>query len=242
MRFLSFALFSAAVADPPAKPAVIRTWSSKIDTTAIQSGSVVKQKSTGTAAWQVDGNSTIRTAWVSSTAPFVADFKLGQVYFTDAEQNCQYWCQLTAGEDPCNSQLEGAALCGYDYENKAAYTDTKSFPTGDAYHYHWTDNLAIIPMATRDLYMDAKTGYPVQYVAKFHPFGKWVGTITSDYSEFSTATPAENLFTVGREQYCQMGDPDLQCDSTNILSAMSSVYGAMAQAFVQKQGSPEVVV
>lgn len=101
----------------------------------------------------------------------VADFSAGVVYNIDAQGNCQSVCSLT-GDTLCNSQINGNALCGYDYENRAQYVDTVTLYNGQAYHYAYIDPLGPIPMAEHEIYISTKTGLPLRFLADFMPFGK----------------------------------------------------------------------
>ena len=137
-----------------------------------------------------------------------------QVYFIGGEggNTCQYTCDLLE-EDPCNSEMDGNSLCSYDYENRAKYVADEPILNTTAHHFKFNDPLGIISMARHDVWIDTSSGGVVRYVADFHPFGKEVATITSDYTGFSTDTPPEEYFTVQNVKYCQPGDDD-QCENT----------------------------
>lgn len=95
---------------PPEKLPVILTWSSTITSTeTVPNGP--EQHSVGVAAYQQDAVEN-RSAWVSNRNPYVVDFNKMAVYFVDGRQTCQYFCKLLA-ETPCNSQMDGNALCTY---------------------------------------------------------------------------------------------------------------------------------
>lgn len=217
--FVVCALASAAVAvaAPPAHPPVFNVWWSNVNSTAVQSSG--NQIGWGYSGWQVDENrnaTMFRAVGGAAGGSFVADFGQSIAYFTDGQGNCQYTCDIT-GDTACDSQLNGDALCGYDYEKESHYVGTETLPAGPAVKYAWDDMLGPINMASHELWLDPTLKTVLQFKADFHPFGSWLANITSHYTGFQTTPPPAAYFEVGNMKYCQDGGDSCQ-------NSMSRVY------------------
>lgn len=156
---------------------------------------------------------------VQSTSDGLHAVFVQQAYFLGGKDGntCQYTCDISADE-PCDSQLDGNALCGYDYEHRAKFVADEPIFNTTAHHFQYNDPLGIISMARHDIWIDVNSGKVLRFIADFHPFGKELAVITSDYADFSTETPPAEYFTVQDVKYCQPGDDD-QCGDTMKLIA-----------------------
>ena len=138
----------------------------------------------------------------------MADYTNQIAYFLGAGDACSCTCPLQ-DDTICNSQLNGGALCGYDYQNKAKYVHDETVRGAVTHLYNYVDDLGPIPMAEHDLWLSAATLQPVRFRIVSEPFGKWIGNITSDYTNFSTQEPDAKLFAVTGKSTCQ------QCDEAD---------------------------
>ena len=231
MKVFNSLAFAALVQGTCAADPVLHdyfTWSATINSTAVLP-SKLKQHGHGTAAWQTGpGAAANRTAWHGNGQQFVADFDAKVVYFIGGQggNTCQYTCTIET-DTPCESQLDGNALCGFDYENKAKYVGDEAIGEHATHHFKYQDMLGPISMAQHDIYIDTNNSNVVRFVADFHPFEKEVGTITSDYTDFSTDVPSEDLFAVQNVKYCQEGDEDQCQDVTSVIAGMTALSKAI---------------
>ena len=186
------------------------TWWATINSTQVTNSGQTAH-ATGVAAWDTAMGSTVnKTAWVGQGDSFVADFNQQIVYNTEGTV-CQYTCQMEGGENSCDSAMDGEALCGYDYETRSKLLGNVTLPNGQvARHFFYNDPLGPISMATHDLYVSVKTGLPLRFKASYHPFGKFVENVTSDYTDFQTTAPPSKYFEVTQIKYCVPGNSQ-QC-------------------------------
>ena len=136
----------------------------------------------------------------------MADVVTTQIVYNTLGNVCQFTCQMEGGENACDSEMNGNALCGYDYVTRSKYVGNVTLPNGQlTKHYHYTDPLGPINMADHDIYISTDTGTPLRFHASFHPFGQFALNVTSDYTAFLTTPPPASYFEVKQIKYCVPG-------------------------------------
>eukprot|EP00035_Acanthoeca_spectabilis_P021250 m.437179 g.437179 ORF g.437179 m.437179 type:complete len:230 (+) comp18077_c0_seq1:35-724(+) len=194
---------------------VWQTWSSNIASTA-KIPNKLPQHRKGFGAYQVDTTRNM-SAWIGDGQDYVADFNKQIVAFTECTAKdgcrCQYTCKLME-ETACQSQLDGNALCGYDYEHRSKFVANVSVDGVETMHFHFADPLGPIPMAAHDVYVSLDGSSVVQYEANFHPFLKEVALITSVYTNFSSSPPPASIWEYSNAQYCPDQSDQPQCQNT----------------------------
>lgn len=140
---------------------VWQTWSSNIASTA-KIPNKLPQHRKGFGAYQVDSTRNM-SAWIGDGQDYVADFNKQIVAFTECTAKdgcrCQYTCKLME-ETACQSQLDGNALCGYDYEHRSKFVANVSVDGVETMHFHFADPLGPIPMAAHDVYVSVSNAPP----------------------------------------------------------------------------------
>jgi hypothetical protein len=88
--------------------------------------------------------------------------------------NCEYTCEMDGIDTPCDSMLDGNSLCAFDYINHNSFVGEEEIDGVMVNHFHWTDPLAGVDMADKDIWItqDATNPTPVQYFASLTPFGQ----------------------------------------------------------------------
>jgi hypothetical protein len=139
----------------------------------------------------------------------------GKVYYIrtyghPAVRHCEKWCTPTT-PIACDSM---DSLCQYDYNKSAAFVETATIDGQPTNLFKWHDNMGPFPMNKLYLYATQSAPYaPVQMIRDVHPFGKEIGNVTIDYTNFrplQSIDPA--LFDLGPKPYiCEGEDPDPSC-------------------------------
>ena len=196
---------------PPSSgiPTWLTWWATMNSTQVTKSGQTAT--ATGIAAWDTAPGSLVnKTSWTGEGDTFVADFNK-QIVYNTLGTVCQYTCQMEGGENSCDSAMDGGAFCGFDYETRSKLLENVTLPNGEvAEHYYYDDPLGPVSMAGHDLYLSVKTGLPLRFKASYHPFGKFVENVTSDYSNFKITSPPSKYFEVTQVPFCIPGNSQ-QC-------------------------------
>eukprot|EP00037_Helgoeca_nana_P037793 m.17740 g.17740 ORF g.17740 m.17740 type:complete len:236 (-) comp9416_c0_seq1:202-909(-) len=192
------------------------TWSASVTSELIEPGKL-PQKRKGFTANQDDSTRNM-SAWLGQGQTYVADFNAQTVAFTQCNTKtnvceCQYTCKLM-DETPCQTQLNGAVLCGYDYEHRAKFIANETIDGVPTMHFRFADPLGPISMADHDIYFTLDLKTVVRYSANLHPFLKEVGRIISDYTNFSAAPPDASAFAYTNAKYCPDQSDEPSCQDT----------------------------
>ena len=172
-----------------------------------------------------------REAAFSNTSAYglvITDYKAnggdGKVYYIKiygGARHCMLWCEpdtptiCDAGDSLCQPAMPKATNDGTAVVNGV-----------DTTIYKWGDNLGPIPMNELYLYVSDKTKKPVQMIRDLHPFGKELGNLTIDYTNFEevSSIPA-SVWDIGSYKgNCNTPSPSDQCASNQFMQQIKNLF------------------
>ena len=147
------------------------------------------------------------------------EYHIGPPYKGFPTGRCEFWCNLNG--DISSSE---ESLMSYDYTHRAKYNRSTTLNGQAVDVFSWVELLVVMPMADQHLYVEKSKAVPVYRDHHFHPFGKDVGHIYSNYTNFVAGAPDKAMFDIPGLDKCTYGGPQ-QCGDSELEAAKSLERG-----------------